>query len=53
LEGGEAFSCPASERDDTLALVTLERLFPGGDCRLAAAGGCHYLAEVEEGVALA
>jgi hypothetical protein len=53
LENREAFADAAGERDDLLAFVAVERLLPGGDRVVAAAGGFEHFGEVAVGVSLA
>src|SRR5205085_8521905 len=52
LEDSESFAYAAGERDDPLALVAVERLLPGCDGLVSAAGGLEHFAEMVERVAL-
>src|SRR5205085_8683821 len=52
LERGEPLAYAAGERDDLLALVAVERLLPGRDGVVSAAGGLEHFAEIVERVAL-
>jgi hypothetical protein len=52
LECGEAYSCAAGERDDAFAFVAVERLAPGGDRVVVAAGCLEHFGQVAEGICL-